>query len=406
MAEFQYRIITPAGKEKKGTLEGRNADAVTQALKAEKNIVLQVSEASLMSKDINLHIGGKKVKPRDFSIFCRQFVSILKAGVSIIAALEMMKEQTENKTLRKAVNAVHEDVSKGESLSVALRNQKEVFPSMLCNMVEAGEASGSLEIAFERMAIQFEKNAKIRAQLKKALTYPVILVVVMFAVLVVMLAFVIPSFMKMFEDIGTELPAITMVVVHMSDFMKAYWWLLVIIIIAIVIGLKVYAQTAGGKLVMGRLAINIPLFGKIQRKTACAQFARTMCTLLGAGVSMVEALEITAKSLSNIIYKNAVSDCREQVMRGVSLAKAIKSSKLFPNMVTQMIAIGEDTGNIEEMLENIARYYEEDVENMTASLSSIIEPAIIVFMAVMIGFLILAILSPMAVLYDSLSGAE
>lgn len=192
----------------------------------------------------------------------------------------------------------------------------------------------------------------------------------------------------------------------MSDFMKAYWWLLVIIIIAIVVGLKVYAQTASGKLAMGRLAINIPLFGKIQRKTACAQFARTMCTLLGAGVPMVEALEITAKSLNNIIYKNAVSDCREQVMRGVSLAKAIKSSKLFPHMVTQMIAIGEDTGNIEEMLENIARYYEEDVENMTASLSSIIEPVIIIFMAVMIGFLILAILSPMAVLYDSLSGAE
>lgn len=406
MAEFQYRIITPEGKEKKGTMEGRNADAVTQTLKAEKNIVLQVSEASLMSKDINFHIGGKKVKPRDFSIFCRQFVSILKAGVSIIAALEMMKEQTENKTLKKAVTAVHEDVSKGESLSAALRKRKGIFPSMLCNMVEAGEASGSLEVAFERMAIQFEKDAKIRAQLKKALTYPVILVVVMFAVLVVMLAFVIPSFMKMFEDIGTQLPAITMVVVHMSDFMKAYWWLLVIIIIAIVVGLKVYAQTASGKLAMGRLAINIPLFGKIQRKTACAQFARTMCTLLGAGVPMVEALEITAKSLNNIIYKNAVSDCREQVMRGVSLAKAIKSSKLFPHMVTQMIAIGEDTGNIEEMLENIARYYEEDVENMTASLSSIIEPVIIIFMAVMIGFLILAILSPMAVLYDSLSGAE
>ena len=191
MADFQYRIITPLGKEKKGTIQAKNVDQATQLLKAEQNIILQIGEASLMSKDLNISFGKGGVKPRDFSIFCRQFVSIIKAGVSVVDALDMLMEQTENKTLKKSIDRLHEAVSKGEALADAMRKESKIFPSMLCNMVEAGEASGNLEVAFERMAIQFEKDAKLRAQTKKAFTYPIVLVVVMVGVIFAMMTFVI-----------------------------------------------------------------------------------------------------------------------------------------------------------------------------------------------------------------------
>ena len=220
MAEFQYRVITPEGKEKKGTMEGKSVEQVTGVLKAQKNVILSVNEASLMNRDINLSFGGS-VSARDYSIFCRQFVSIISAGVSIINALEMMRDQTENRTLKKALGEVYEDVSKGESMAGAMKKHSRVFPGMLCNMVEAGEASGSMEVAFERMAVQFEKENKLKQSVKKAMIYPIVLLVVMVGVLFLMMIWVIPNFMGMFAELDTELPPITQAVVNMSDFVVA-----------------------------------------------------------------------------------------------------------------------------------------------------------------------------------------
>lgn len=401
MAEFHYRVIGPDGKEKKGSMEAKSTEQVTMQLKAQKNIVLSVEEANLMSRDINLSF-GKAVKSRDFSIFCRQFVSIIRAGVSVINALEMMRDQTENKTLKNALKGVHEDVSKGESLAMAMKKRTKVFPSMLCNMVEAGEASGSLDVAFDRMAVQFEKEDKLKQSVKKAMIYPIVLIVVMIGVLFLMMIWVIPNFMGMFAELDAEMPATTQLVINMSNFVIAKWWLILIVAAAVFAAVKLYAGTPNGKFVLGGLKLKIPVLGKLQMKSECARLGRTLCTLLSAGVPMIDAIEITSRSMENVHYKKALADAKDQVMRGLPLSRPLKTCGLFPPMVIHMVAIGEETGNIESMLENVANYYEDDVQVATEQMMALMEPLIIVVMAVVVGFMILAILQPMFVLYESI----
>ena len=401
MAEFQYRVITPEGKEKKGTMEGKSVEQVSGVLKAQKNVILSVSEASLMSRDINFSLGGR-VSARDYSIFCRQFVSIISAGVSIINALEMMRDQTENRTLKKALGEVYEDVSKGESMAGAMKKHSKVFPSMLCNMVEAGEASGSMEVAFERMAVQFEKENKLKQSVKKAMIYPIVLLVVMVGVLFLMMIWVIPNFMGMFAELDTELPPITQAVVNMSDFVIAKWWLILLVVAAAIALFKAYAASPSGKFVLGGIALKIPVFGKLQTKSECARLGRTLCTLLGAGVPMMDAIEITGRSMENVHYKKAMMDAKDQVMRGMALSRPLKTCGLFPPMVVHMVSIGEETGNIETMLENVANYYEDDVQVATEQVMALMEPMIIVVMAIIVGVLIMAIMQPMLTLYESI----
>ncbi len=401
MAEFQYRVITPEGKEKKGTMEGKSVEQVTGVLKAQKNVILSVSEASLMSRDINFSLGGR-VSARDYSIFCRQFVSIISAGVSIINALEMMRDQTENRTLKKALGEVYEDVSKGESMAGAMKKHSRVFPSMLCNMVEAGEASGSMEVAFERMAVQFEKENKLKQSVKKAMIYPIVLLVVMVGVLFLMMIWVIPNFMGMFAELDTELPPITQAVVNMSDFVIAKWWLILLVVAAAIALFKAYAASPSGKFVLGGIALKIPVFGKLQTKSECARLGRTLCTLLGAGVPMMDAIEITGRSMENVHYKKAMMDAKDQVMRGMALSRPLKTCGLFPPMVVHMVSIGEETGNIETMLENVANYYEDDVQVATEQVMALMEPMIIVVMALVVAVLIMAIMQPMLTLYESI----
>ncbi len=401
MAEFQYKIITSDGREKRGSIEAKNLEIATNQLRAQKNTIISIEEASFATRDIAFHFGGK-VSARDYSIFCRQFVSILRAGVSILDALGMMSEQTENKTLNNALKEVYEDVSKGNSMAIAMKRRPRAFPAMLCNMVEAGEASGSMDIAFERMATQFEKENTLNQAVKKALIYPIILVVVLIGVLALMMVWVIPNFMAMFQDLDTEMPPITQAVINMSDFVINKWWLIIIVVVVAVILFRLYKASPSGKFVIGKIKLKLPVFGKLQMKSECARLGRTLCTLLGAGVPMIDALEITSRSMENVHYKKALADAKDQVMRGVPLSRPLKTCGLFPPMVIHMVSIGEETGNIESMLENIANYYEEDVQVATEQVMALMEPAIIVVMAVVVGFLILAILQPMLTLYESL----
>lgn len=403
MAQFAYRVLTPAGKERKGTLEAKSRDAAMNMLKADKNVVIQCEEAGALQKNLGFSF-GKKIKPRDLSVFCHQFESINKAGVSVVDSFEMLGTQTENAALQEAIKAVHTDISKGDSLAVAMRKKSGVFPEMLINMVEAGEASGSLDVAFNRMAIQFEKDAALQAAVKKAITYPIILVVVMIAVIFVVMTFVVPTFMGMFADLDAEMPAVTMAIINISDFFVAWWWLLLIIIAALFIGFKAFAATDAGKEITSSIAVKMPVLGPVKTKSACARLGRTLCTLLAAGVSMVDAIDITGRSMENLLYKRAMKEAKEQVMRGVPLSRPLKSCGLFPPMVVHMVSIGEETGNIETMLENVADYYEEDVQLATEQMMTIMEPAIIVVMAVVVGFLVIGIMSPMFTLYDSLAG--
>lgn len=401
MAEFQYKMIGPDGKEKKGHMSAKTKEAAVAALKAEKNTVTYIEEVSGLKKGIDFSF-GKRVKPRDFSIFCHQFVSIVGAGVTIVDAFNMLQEQTSNKALQGAVRAVHTDISKGDTLANSMRRQTGVFPEMLCNMVEAGEASGSLDKSFSRMATQFEKDAKLESAVKKALIYPIVLILVMIGVVFIMMTFVIPKFMGMFEEIGGDLPGVTKALIAVSDFFVGYWWLIIIVAIALAVGYKVFYGTEPGKNLIDKLKLKIPFLGPVQTKSACARLGRTLCTLLGAGVPMIDALDITARSMDNVHYKIAMKDAKDQVTRGVTLSRPLKTCGLFPPMVIHMVSIGEETGNIEAMLENVANYYEDDVQNATESMMAMMEPAIIIVMAGVVGFLVIAMLSPMFSLYESL----
>ncbi len=400
MPGYSYRAMGPDGKEKKGSITATTIEQAASKLKSDGLIVMKIEPESALSKDITF--GTPKVKARDYAVFCRQFVAILGAGVSVINALQMMSEQTENKALKAASIRLVDNLGKGETLSGAMKKEK-VFPSIFVNLVAAGEATGSLETAFERMALQFEKEAKLKAIIKKATIYPIIVLFVAVGVIVAMMTFVIPNFMSMFEDMDVEMPAITKAVVAMSDFFVAFWWLIAIIVIVLVVGIKFYGQTVSGRIFFGTLKLKLPGMGQLQTKTNCATFARTLSTLLRAGVPMLESLEITGNSMdSNILFQRAVYQARDQVGNGVSLSKPIKMCGLFPPMVVHMVSIGEETGELEDMLENIAEYYEEEVAEATEQMMAVMEPLIIVVLALIVGVIIMAILQPMLTLYDSI----
>lgn len=400
MPGYIYRAIGPDGKEKKGNITATTLEQATSKLKTDGLVVTKIDPETALNKEINLGIGGS-IKPRDFSVFCRQFVAIIKAGVSVINALQMMSEQTENKTLKAAVICLVDDLGKGETLSSAMRKQK-AFPSIFVNLVEAGEATGSLETSFERMALQYEKEAQLKAIIKKATTYPIIVLFVAIGVIFAMMTYVIPNFMTMFDDMDVEMPAITQFVIDMSDFFVAYWWLVIIVVVGVTIAIKMYAKTISGKFVFATIKLKFPGVGQLQTKTNCATFSRTLSTLLRAGVPMIEALEITGNSMdTNILYQRAVYQAKDQVGNGVALSKPLKMCGLFPPMVVHMVSIGEETGNLEEMLESVANYYEEEVADATEQMMAVMEPMIILVLALIVGFIIMAILQPMLTLYSS-----
>lgn len=401
MPGFSYVAVDKRGKEKRGSLEAETRERALEQLKAEGMIPVSVREQGALNKEIDFSI-GKKVKPRDLSVFCRQFVSITQAGVPMKEALQMLSEQTENKWLKRAISEVLLNVEKGNTLADSMRSQPDIFPPMLVNMVEAGEQSGSLEMAFSRMAVHFEKEAKLKATIKKATIYPIILVIAAIGVIAVMLLFVIPIFIDMFADLDIEMPALTMFVMNSSKWMTSHWYVVLAIIVGVVVAYKLIYRTTQGRLTIDRIKMKMPLFGKLTVKTACSQFARTMSTLLMSGISTIDALETTSKIVNNIHYTNAMLKAREEVMKGVPLSEPLEASGIFPPMVYHMTGIGEETGNVEEMLEKMADYYDEEVEMTTQSVLAAMEPIIILFMALIIGTLVIAVIWPIKSMYDGL----
>lgn len=405
MESFSYKVITAEGKEKKGSIEAASKAEAIKLLKAEGNVPLKVDQQGMLDKDINLFPGlggGKKVKTRDLSVFCRQFSSILKAGVNVIGALQMLSEQTENKTLRFALKNVQSNVEKGENLADAMRPETKAFPPLLINMMAAGESSGSLEISIERMAVQFEKDAKLKGMVKKAMMYPIVLCSVAIGVVIVMMGFVIPNFMKMFADMGTDMPAFTLAVIAISDFITQKYYLIIGLLVILIVSYKMYAKTDNGRHMIDGMKLKIPVIGTLITKTACARFSRTFGTLLTAGMPVMQALDITANTMDNILFKDALIKAKGGVSLGLDLSSQLKASGLFPSMVVHMTKIGEETGNLEEMLTNVANYYDEEVEITTQQVTALMEPAIILVMALVVGALILAMYGPMIKLYDTL----
>ncbi len=401
MAAWGFVAIDKSGKEIKGSKEADSEEQVLRELKAQGLIVLDVTEQNALTKDISIDIGGKPTA-RDLSVFCRQFASITRAGVTIIEALRMLAEATENKKMQKALMNVRADVEKGETFADSLAKHPAVFPELLIQMARAGESSGSLETSMERMAIQFEKSAKTKALVNKAMIYPIVVMIVAIAVVIVMLLVVIPSYTDMFEQLGAELPGITLAVIAMSDFLKNYWFIIIPVVIGIVFLIKAYAKTYSGKHLFGKQQLKIPALKNLVVKNASAMMARTLSTLLTAGVPLNEAVGIVADTMTNIWFKEALHDATEQIMVGVPLSQPLQNCGLFPPMVYYMVRIGEEAGSTEEMLNKLADYYEEEVELAVQSLMAAMEPMIIIVLAVVVGGLIAACMAPMMTMYEAL----
>nr|MCR5543304.1 type II secretion system F family protein [Eubacterium sp.] len=387
MAKYDYKGVGSDGKSKRGTIEANSEDAAKAKLRSEGISITEFGEA----KGVQLSLGGKKVKAKDLSVFCKQFASVLRAGVPLISALDMMSAQMENKTLREALEQAATHVQKGGTLSEALKLNPKVFPPMLYNMVAAGEASGKLEICFERMATQFEKDGHIAAKIKGAMTYPAVILCVVIGVVIMMLVMVIPTFSEMFEEMGTQLPAATQMLVNASDFLVARWYIVILGVVVLIVAIKLFSNSEFGQDFNSRLALKLPIFGNLNVKTAAAQFSRTFATLLASGIPLIDAVDQVSNIMKNKYIRDKLKECKVQVAKGVPLSKPIKDMDIFPLMLPQMMHIGEETGNIEDMMEKVADFYEDEVDIATDALASMMEPLIIVVMAVVVGGMVIAI---------------
>lgn len=396
MAQYNYKAMDKNGKAKKGSIEAINLDKAKEKLKSEGLIVQDIKEQGAGKKG-----GGKKVKDKDLAVFCKQFSAVLNAGVTIISALEMMSEQLENKTLKRALQEAQAYVQKGGTLADAFKLNPKVFPPIMINMTAAGEMSGNLEICFDRLTTHFETANALHSKVKGAVTYPIVILIVVVAVVAVLLVGVIPQFSQMFDDLGSELPAATQMLVNLSNFLQHKWYILVIIVAAIVFGLKAFGKTEPGSLMYAKIGIKFPLFGNLTIKSAAATFSRTMATLMASGISLIDAVEQVAKMINNRIIREALLDAKTQIAKGAPLSKPLRDCGIFPPMLPQMTKIGEETGNIEDMMDKVADYYEMEVNDATDALTAAMEPLIIVIMGVVVGGIVMAIYSPMLSMYDA-----
>ena len=401
MAKYKYLITDKYGKEKRGTMDAGSQEAAMTKLKNDGSIVLELSETmDVANASWNITIGNP-VKKKDITVFCKQFYSILTAGVTVIDGLRMVQDQTENKYLRQALYNVMVNVEKGESLADAMEMEGKVFPSLLVHMVAAGEATGNLEIAFDRICTQFDKDMKLTSMVKSAMIYPIVVMVVAVAVIIVLMTTVIPNFQQTFSQMGEELPMLTKIVISMSDFITSNLVAVLGGIVTLIIFIVCGRKTEPGKQFTSRMALKIPMFRNFSVKNAAAKFSMTMSTLIMSGVPLVEALEIVGNVIENRIIRKAVKDCREEVMQGIPMSEPLEASGVFPPMVTHMLKIGEETGTTEQMLDKVAEYYESEVEAATKNLTSAMEPMIIVVLAVVVGGVIGAVMMPMMSIYQN-----
>lgn len=399
MAVFNYKVVDKDGKNKKGTIEAPNRDGAEKKLKSDGYSIMSLTEQN------NPFSGGlikKKVKSRDLGVFCKQFSAVIKAGVTIISALELMGDQIENPTLKRAVMDAKTYVEKGGTLADALRVNSDVFPPIMINMVAAGELSGNLEVCLDRLVEHFEKDNALSSKIKGAMVYPIVVFIVMIIVVIVVMIAVIPNFTEMFKDMGTKLPLATRMMVAASNFIIHRWYILIIVVAAIVFGCKAFKKSSVGEQFFSNIAIKAPVFGNLTIKSACSRFARTMSTLMASGISMIDAVEQVAKMMDNKIIRDGLMDAKTQVAKGIPLSKPLKDMEVLPPMLSAMTKIGEETGDIEEMLSKVADYYDEEVDAATNKLTAAMEPLIMVVLACIVGMIVAAVYGPIMSMYDAM----
>ena len=399
-AQYTYKVKDQRGKFVEGKVEAASEVAVAEKLRSMGYVPLEVKAANVgMQREISF--GGKKrVKTKDLAVFSRQFATMIDAGLTMLRALTIMADQVDNLELRRILRSVKEDIEAGLSLSAAMGKWPDVFPPLMGNMTKAGEAGGFLDVALRQVADNFEAEVKLKAKIKAALTYPVVVFILAMLMCVAMLVFVVPVFSSMFEDLGGELPLPTKVLVALSGAMK---FMLPIMIVCLVVGTwawRKYGKTERVRSVWDPLKLKMPVFGGLVQKLALARFARNLSTMLSSGVPILQSLDIVADTTGSIVISRALAEVQESVRRGETVAGPLAQHPIFPSMVVQMIASGEEAGAIDQMLKKIAQFYDEEVETTTESLTAMIEPLMIAFLGGVVGSMIVALYMPIFKVFD------
>ncbi|MBN1471970.1 MAG: type II secretion system F family protein [Syntrophaceae bacterium] len=393
---YTYKAINQMGKEVSGKLEAESMENANSILVSRQLIPTQIKEQTSSGNDLlGLLLGSNKVSPGDLVLFTKQFHSMLVAGIPILRILSIQEAQTENKGLKEAIVKIIKDINQGSSLSDALRKFPKIFDNLYCEMIRAGEISGSVPIVLERLIYIIEHEAKVRSDIKSALRYPIIVIVALIGAFIGLLTFVIPTFAKVFKNAGIALPWPTKISIMMYSFLSDYWYLLLGAITATVIGLAYYFKTSNGKFVRDSFLLEMPIIGPVFKKAALSRFASIFAILQTSGVPIMQSLTILSATMGNEALTRAFDHVRERIKEGAGIATPLKSIKYFTPMVIDMLAIGEESGKIDEMMRAVASHYDAEVEYAIKQLSDAITPILIVGLAAVVGFFALAVFMPM-----------
>jgi type IV pilus assembly protein PilC len=392
MPTFEWKGTGRNGQNAQGTLVADSKDAVVAMLRRQQVVVTAVKEKG---KEIAVPKMGGKVPAQLIAIFTRQFSVMIDAGLPLVQCIEILGGQQENKNFKRALITIRQDVESGSSLADAMRKHPKVFNDLYTNMVAAGEAGGILDTILQRLAAYIEKAVKLNSQVKSAMIYPVAVISIAIIVVAVILWKVIPVCASLFAGLGATLPLPTRVVIVLSNFIADYWWLIGITVFTVVFSLKRYHETQKGKRVLDGILLKMPIMGDLMRKIAVARFCRTLSTLTSSGVPILDGLQITARTAGNSIVEDAIMATRKSVEEGKTISEPLGDTDVFPTMVVQMIAVGEQTGALDTMLSKIAEFYEDEVDTAVAGLMKLLEPILIAFLGVAIGGIVIAMYMPM-----------
>ncbi len=389
MPTFTYTARNTNGELKSSTIDASNRDDVVAQLRRQRLTIIKVDEEKVRAKK-----SGGGISMRDIVIFTRQFSTMINAGLPLVQALDILSKQSENKALSAVVRDVVFDVESGNTVADAMKKHPKAFSDLYTNMVAAGEAGGILDTILNRLAVFMEKNDALVRKVKGAMIYPTVIMCVAGLCVVILLWKVIPVFASMFASVGMELPLPTRVVIGASTFLNAYWWALILGTAGLGYVIKKYYATPNGQLVIDRLLLHAPVLGDVLRKSAVSRFTRTLGTLISSGVSILDGLEITARTAGNRVVQDAIMGSRASIAGGETIAGPLQKSKVFPPMVISMIAVGEQTGGLDEMLSKIADFYDDEVDASVSALLSLLEPIMIVFLGVVVGGMVVAMYLP------------
>ena len=406
MPIYQWKGRTVSGEVQTGEMTVGSQDEVLAQLRKRRIIGMYVREKS---KPLSLRFklrGMSGVKIKELAVFTRQFATMINAGLPLVQCLDILSQQTENAAFKGVIAGVMSDVESGSTLAEALRKHPKVFDKLFTNMVQAGEAGGVLDDFLLRLASYIEKAEALRRKVKSAMTYPLVVACVAIGATVFMLLFIIPTFAKIFQQFGGELPLPTKIVMGLSTFLRNTWYLLIAAAIVAVVLYRRYVATENGRRSVDRGMLNIPILGDVLRKGAIARFTRTLGTLISSGVPILDGLEITAQTAGNKVIEEAIMATRGSIREGETIAAPLRESKVFPAMVVQMISIGEETGALDEMLNKIAAFYDDEVNTAVDTMTSVIEPIMIVVMGMMVGGMVVAMYLPMFKLISVVAGGD